>query len=146
MFRLFVNIKNLSILGVVVSSALVLSACNLYKPSGNNTTESQPTAAASSPEVATGGVTITFTDSGVEPASLTVKSGQKITWVNNSTKKISVGSAPHPDHTTNQELTNNQYVTALEVGVTATVTLKKIGSWGYHDHLNPSVGGTVIVQ
>ncbi len=92
------------------------------------------------------GSTITYTDSGFSPASLTVKSGESITWVNDSSSSVQVGSAIHPTHTVNQEITNNQFYVELAPGESAKVQLTKTGEWGYHDHLRPSMTGTITVN
>ena len=77
---------------------------------------------------------------------MTIKSGESLTWVNNSSKSVQVGSANHPTHTLNRELTSGEFVTELAPGASATVTLTKKGTWGYHNHLDPSVTGKVVVE
>lgn len=145
-----IDFKKAAILATIASSALVLSACNLYKTSSTNdqtgttaTGEQQPAQSAQTTESA---ATITFTDSGVSPATVTVKAGDSITWTNNGSKKVSVASDNHPTHTLNQELTNGQFVTELAPRASVTVTLTKVGTWGYHNHLDLSVKGKVVVQ
>lgn len=141
------NVKKLTILGSIVACGLVLSACNLYKTSGGTSGQGQSQTEASSPQPAVQGqgITITISDKGFEPASLSVKSGQTITWVNTS-KKVQVASDPHPTHTANSELTNGGFVAELAPGASANVTLTKVGTWGFHDHLSPSMKGSVTVQ
>lgn len=89
---------------------------------------------------------VTYTDSGFSPASLTIKSGENITWVNNAESKVQVGSASHPTHTVNQELTGNSFIIELAPGQSRTVQLIKKGEWGYHDHLRSGMTGTIIVE
>lgn len=143
-----INFKKAAILSAIASSALVLSACNLYKTSstGNQTGTTQTAQEQQPAQTGESAATITFSDAGVSPAEVTVKSGESITWTNNSSKKVQVASDNHPTHTINQELTNGQFTTELAPGGLVTVTLTKIGSWGYHDHLNPSVKGKVVMQ
>ena len=140
-------IKKAAILGAIVSSALVLSACNLYKTSstgdGGTVTQTQE---PQQTQQAEGTATVTFSDSSVTPSTVTIKSGESLTWVNNSSKKVQVASANHPTHTLNKELTNGEFVAELVPGASATVTLTKTGTWGYHDHLNQSVTGKVVVE
>ena len=140
-----INIRKTAILGAIFSSALVLSACNLYKTqsSGNGGTVTQ-TQEQQQTQTAAG--TVTFSDSGVSPSTVTIKFGESLTWVNNSSKSVQVGSANHPTHTLNQELTSGEFVTELAPGASATVTLTKKGTWGYHNHLDPSVTGKVVVE
>lgn len=89
---------------------------------------------------------VTFTDSGVSPSSIVIKSGETIKWVNNSSSTIQIGSNNHPTHTVNQELTGGSFVIELAPGESQTVQLSKTGDWGYHDHLKPSVSGAIIIE
>ena len=142
-----INIRETAILGAILSSALVLSACNLYKTSstgdGGTVAETQEQQQTQQVESA---ASVTFSDSGVSPSTVTIKSGESLTWVNNSSKSVQVGGANHPTHTLNKELTNGEFVTDLAPGASATVTLVKKGTWGYHNHLDPSVTGKVVVE
>ena len=119
------------------------------------TTQSEVPAATSSadtatekaePQTSSSDNTVTYTDFGFSPQSLTVKSGESITWVNDSSSSVQVGSASHPTHTINQEITSNQFVVELAPEESAKVQLTKTGEWGYHDHLKPSMTGTITVD
>lgn len=90
-------------------------------------------------------LTITYNGSVFSPVSATVPSGGKVTWVNNSSKELQVGSTPHPVHTDNQEVSGGKYTLDIKAGQSATVAVTKKGTWGYHNHLNPSVRGTLGV-
>ncbi len=135
-------------LASIAAVALVLSACKGFygtKTSGQTTEEQQAT---EQEEVtpSDGGITITATDAGFEPSPATVKSGETITWVNDSSKTLQIGSANHPTHTINQEITGDAFVIKLAPGESKTIAVTKVGSWGYHNHLGPSITGTVIVE
>jgi plastocyanin len=86
--------------------------------------------------------TITYTDEGFNPDSLTVKVGNTITIKNSSTGNLQFSSDNHPSHTENVEL--NQ--TELAPDQSQNITLTKQGTWGYHNHLDPSKTGTIIVE
>ncbi len=90
--------------------------------------------------------TVTYTNSGFSPQSLTVKSGNSVSWVNDSSSNVQVGSDNHPTHTANQELTDGQFIIELAPSESKTVQLVKTGEWGYHNHLKPSETGTIIVE
>ncbi|MCH8821428.1 cupredoxin domain-containing protein [Patescibacteria group bacterium] len=92
------------------------------------------------------GSTVTYSDSGFSPQSVTVKSGENITWVNDSNSTVQVGSANHPTHTINQQMTGDEFVIELAPGESETVQLTKTGNWGYHDHLKPSMTGSITVE
>ena len=138
------------ILGIVV--IIVLGALGWFFYATSSTKSDQPAAttteessATSSAEVS-GENKITYNDYGFAPQSVTVKSGESITWVNDSIRTVQVGSALHPTHTVNQEITGNDFVIELAPGESSKVQLTKTGEWGYHDHLRPSLTGKIIVQ
>lgn len=143
------NLKRAIGFGVVLSSALILAACYHGKSTSSNqtstTAQSQANQQATS-EPEEGAIVITATDAGFTPAQVTVKSGGKVAYTNNSSKKIQIASDPHPVHTANGELSGGQFVLEISPGALATVVVNKIGTWGYHDHLNPGVRGKVTVE
>lgn len=141
-----INLKKIAVFGAIVSSALILSACNLYKTQPKAEETKSQTQTTPQGEEAKESVTVTITDQGFEPQTVTVKSGGTITWTNNSSKNVQVGSAVHPTHEVNRELTGGKFVVDLNPGQSETVTVTKAGNWKYHNHLSPSQTGTVIVS
>jgi len=141
--------KNLTVLVLVLTFALILSACSKYKSNGSaaqNATD-KPAAVATTADEVSGAVTISAADSGFSPSSVTIKAGESITWVNRTSKEVEVGSAKHPTHSENPELTGGEFVIKLAPGETKTVSAgSKVGTWGYHDHLNPSAFGKVVIE
>ncbi|OGE73542.1 MAG: hypothetical protein A3I07_01620 [Candidatus Doudnabacteria bacterium RIFCSPLOWO2_02_FULL_42_9] len=85
---------------------------------------------------------VTINSNGFSPASLTVKKGTKVTFKNSDTKTHWPASAPHPTHTDYLELDPLQ---AIAAGGTWEFTFTKVGTWKYHDHLNPTQFGTIVV-
>ena len=136
-----INFKKIAILGAVISSALVLSACNLYKTSGGETGGTGETAAQK--ETAPVSVNlITYTDSGFSPAQVSVKAGDTVTFKNDSAANVQVNSAPHPAHTQFPELN----VGSIAAGESKTVTFTTAGTKKYHNHLDASQSGTIVVE
>lgn len=135
--------RELLSLGIVVSAALMLSACSKNRVTSGSSSSSQ---SSSSQSAQAGTVTITATGSGFEPATVTVKSGEAITWVNKSTQTVSIGSDNHPTHTLDPDLTGGQYVIELAPGESKTVSVNVKGTHGYHNHLEPSQKGTIVVE
>lgn len=88
-------------------------------------------------------VVVTYNGNFFSPTSVTLEAGGKITFVNNSTRVMQVSSDNHPTHTKNPELGTGPLTAA---GSTYTVTLTKVGSWGYHDHNNTSAVGKIVVE
>ena len=89
------------------------------------------------------GATVTITDAGFSPSTITVKPGTTVTFVNDGQGPHWPASNPHPTHT---DLPGFDAKHALATGETYSFVFQKIGQWGYHDHLNPSTMGVVIVQ
>lgn len=80
---------------------------------------------------------------GFSPMSITIKSGDAVTWVNNDTTTHTVNSNPHPIHTDYPAL---NVVGEILPGLNKSFTFPKSGTYGYHDHYHPENRGTIIVQ
>jgi len=106
---------------------------NAQQPSTPSANETQKQAAA----------TIEFTDSGFSPQSVTIKAGETVTFKNNSSSQLQVASAPHPTHTDRPELNAPG---PMGLGQTFSTAISEKGTWKYHDHLNPSLFGSITVQ
>lgn len=86
--------------------------------------------------------TITFNGNQFSPATLVVKSGTMVTIKNASSQELDFDSDPHPVHTDDTDLN----VGIVTPGKSATFTATKIGAFGYHDHLDPSIHGKITIQ
>ncbi len=113
--------------------------------------------AGTASETALMSATVTLTDSGFLPATVTIAKGGTVTWVNQSGKPIWVASAMHPDHVVYDGTTRSGHCASSYSGAkpfdecTASTadysfTFDKTGTWGYHDHVNASHFGKVVVQ
>ena len=102
-----------------------------------------PTTAASNTPVAITAVTISITDTGFEPAQVTVAVGAKVTFLNNGQALHWPASAPHPTHTA---LPGFDAKKGLATGESYSFTFDTAGVWKFHDHLNPNLFGSVTVQ
>lgn len=101
-------------------------------------------------------VTITFSDSGVSPANVTIKRGQTVKFVNNATRSVWPASDEHPTHTKYAGTSRTEHCPdtanvafdacrGLATGESWEFTFAKAGSWDYHDHMRASVGGVITV-
>lgn len=120
------------------------SGSNAANPNANtsptpSTSNDQAGSDTSATQVA---ATITFTGSGFTPSVTTVKTGDTVQVVNNSSQTLDFDSDPHPVHTDEPELN----VGTIEPGKSKTFTVTHPGHWGFHDHLNPGLTGTLDVQ
>lgn len=103
--------------------------------SGVSTTLASPTSNTAS-------TAVSITATGFGPASVTVPMNGTVTFTNSDTRPHQLASDPHPVHTTYPPLNSS----VLVAGQSLTVTFTKAGTFGYHDHLNPGLIGTVIVR
>jgi plastocyanin len=87
-------------------------------------------------------VSITYTNSGFEPRSLTVKKGTIITVKNESSSDVQFSSGEHPSHRANPEMN----LEVLSSGESGSYTTTKVGTWDFHDHLNENRTGTITVM
>lgn len=85
--------------------------------------------------------TITATDDGFTPSNVTVKKGQSVKVVNNSSSSIEFSSADHPTHLQDPELN----MSTLKPGESGTVTPGSVGKHGFHDHLHADHTGSITV-
>lgn len=106
---------------------------------GSNGTNNSNNSDGEDAEVA---ATITYTDSGFSPSSVTVKSGQAIRVVNESSGVVGPSSDSHPAHDQNTELNFPD----IDPGQSATMTVTTKGAWGMHNHLKEDHGTTIIVE
>lgn len=87
-------------------------------------------------------VTVSVADAGFEPQSVTVKAGTKVVWVNNTAQTTNVSSAKHPTHLEYPPLN----LANFEPGESISLVFDTPGTYKYHDHLNPTKFGTVVVE
>ncbi len=96
-------------------------------------------------------VTVTYTDNGFSPKTVTVAKGGMVTWKNTASDAVRVASNPHPIHNgypTTGGCVGSTFDSCNNIppGGTWSFTFTFVGSWGYHNHLNPGEGGTVVVK
>lgn len=87
-------------------------------------------------------VVVSYTDSGFSPKAVTVKKNTKVTFLNQSAKKMWVASAVHPTH---QEYPGFDQLKSVGKGEKYEFVFTKVGNWKYHNHVNPSDFGSVEV-
>lgn len=145
--------KNVVIgIGIVV----ILAAIGLFlsnKPASNPsqspaiqtspfTTESSPSAEATSPTQVKESNLVTLTADGFSPKTLTIKAGDKVSWINKSGTAATVDSSSHPTHTDYTPLNLGSFTD----GETLSLTFDKAGTYKYHNHFNARQFGSIIAQ
>lgn len=127
--------QNKAVIGfaAVVAVGLIAFAAYQYSRTPNNSTNESgdgPTAL------------VQITAEGFVPATVMVLPGSLVTWTNTDNKPHRVASNPHPTHSDVQGLESPD----IAPGESYTYRYGQQGSFGYHDHLNFTRTGTVIVE
>lgn len=146
--------KNIMILGVV--ALVLLGGVFLFKKTMISkqpvTTENiipslkleitvTPEASASTKPAASQ-VEVVLGASGFSPATVTIKAGTKVVWTNKSGGMETVNSDPHPQHTDYPPLNLGRFA----AGESLSLVFEKAGTYKYHNHLDASQRGTVVVE
>lgn len=87
-------------------------------------------------------VIVTVTALGFAPQTLTIKAGTKVLWMNKSGEVATVNSGAHPTHLVYPPLNLGEFGN----GSSVQLVFDKPGTYNYHDHLNPSRTGTIVVE
>ncbi|HAO64890.1 TPA: hypothetical protein DCQ44_02810 [Candidatus Taylorbacteria bacterium] len=103
---------------------------------------SKPKPPTTSPSTSTG-LTVTYTDKGFSPASLTVAKGQTVKFVNNGTGSLWVSANPFP--TASEYPTFNEK-SGVASGSSWSFTFTQTGTWYYHNHYSPAIGAKIVVN
>lgn len=87
-------------------------------------------------------VSVAYGTGGFVPNTVTVKKGTSVVWTNQGQGGMWVASAIHPTH---QLLPGFDQLKSVGAGGTYEYTFTKVGTWKYHNHVQPADTGTVIV-
>lgn len=87
--------------------------------------------------------TVSISDTDFTPEKLVVKSGTTVVFTNNGQALHWPASDPHPAHTV---LAGFDAKKGLATGESYSFTFSKAGTWGFHDHLNVQLKGSVVVE
>ena len=135
------DLRKIATVGVIILLPFALSACKNYQTVGGATNTNNQSQTTGDQTAQVGG-TVNYTDSGFSPGEVKVKVGEKVEFKNTSSKTVQVNSDPHPTHTSFPELN----IGMIASGETKSATFTKAGTYTYHNHLNVSERGTVVVQ
>ena len=86
---------------------------------------------------------VTYTDNGFVPRSVEIQVGETVRFINESNRPMWVASDIHPAH--NILPTFDQFGVS-GFGESYEYTFDEAGEWKYHDHVNASEVGTIIVR
>lgn len=107
-----------------------------------DSTQSASPSSATEGAIIKEGKNVTITKTGFSPKDITIAVGETVIWANSDTADHTVNSAPHPTHTSYPPLN----LDTIKPGEKKSLAFPKPGVYKYHDHLNPSLFGSVTVQ
>ena len=84
-----------------------------------------------------------MTGSGFSPSTLTIRQGDTVKFVNDSSKDYWPASNPHPIHT---GYPGFDALTVVRPGGSWSFTFDRVGRFGYHSHLSPQTKGVIVVK
>lgn len=85
---------------------------------------------------------VMVTSNGFSPKEITIKAGESVTWENQDSVDHTVNSAVHPTHLVYPPLN----LGVIKPGEQKSLAFPAAGTYKYHDHLNPSLTGSITVQ
>lgn len=106
-------------------------------------TSSKKGVSKSCPEINADSQIIVMKKDSFQPETLTIQKCTKVVFENQDNVSRWPASNLHPTHGIYPEFDPRQPV---EAGKDWFFVFEKIGSWRYHDHLAPSMRGTIIVE
>ena len=138
------KLNYIPLLAILLIGVVFVSGCTQY--GGQQTqpiTPTQPTSTAEN--------TVEITSSGFRPNTLTINAGDTLTFVNKDTNPHWPASAVHPTHTAYPESggcigSKFDACKGLVQDETFSFKFDQKGTWKYHDHLNPGLTGTIVVE
>ena len=142
--------KNLLIIVILIVAVII--AVFAFGNKADNNQEATPGS-----QIPVPGNTIFYTDSGFSPNPLTVKLGETVTFINQSSNPFWPASPMHPTHKvypgsdiercgTAEEPNIFDACRGIPAGGSWSFTFDEIGSWNYHNHLNSSHFGKIVVE
>lgn len=104
--------------------------------------------------------TVIYDGSGFSPAMLTVKRGETVTFVNQSTRGMWVATDEHPTHTSYDGTSTSEHCGKIgpsrddvfdqcittQNGGSWSFIFTKAGNFDYHNHVAGGASGTIVVE
>lgn len=118
------------------------TSSNSTDTSANSSDSSSSSSSDSASDASEVAATITYSDSGFSGGTVTVKAGDTVAVKNTSSSELSFNSDPHPAHTDDPDLN----VGVVASGETKTFTVTQTGTYGFHNHFNPSDKGKITIE
>ena len=145
------------VIGAVVLAAVAGAVVFQQRQGAEQQPVSQPEQQGENTESGLMDRSVLYTNNGYVPQAYSVKAGDTVTWVNQSTNPMWPATAVHPTHTVYPGSDSKKCGTAEEQNIFDackpvvsggqwSFTFTEKGSWGYHDHLSQNYRGTITVE
>ncbi len=141
---------------VLLAAVILASGCVGQSTSNPGNPAEQPAGTSSPTNISTNNTVVYYTDRGFQPQTVEIEKRETVTWINNASTSMWVGSDRHPRHTeysgssTLEHCQNgDQNQPAFDqcsTGDRFSFTFEKTGEWGYHNHRAAGDTGTVVVN
>ncbi|MBI3956713.1 MAG: cupredoxin domain-containing protein [Candidatus Kerfeldbacteria bacterium] len=131
--------RNAAVTNVNSSATNTNTVSNTNQATNTNTTNANTNAATEAKSVS-------VASSGFSPKTVQVKKGGSVTWTNNTSSTVYIAPNDHPTHIRYQGVWDDDGRGQIAPGETYTMTFTKTGTYGYHDHNDSLVTGTVVVE
>jgi plastocyanin len=142
-----------------IIALVFLSGCSQYSPETSTSEDQKPSGGETgetSKEEAKQPI-VKITSSGFTPKTLRIKAGETVKFLNEDSSPHWPASDIHPTHEvypgssiskcgTSEQSKIFDSCRGLAKGESFEFTFNEKGSWNYHDHLNPRLKGTIIVE
>lgn len=109
-------------------------------------TKSTPDESAAEEEDASAIADVAVTPTGFDPASLTIKAGDTVVWSNNAGRAVYIAPDVHPTHTKYEGVWDDDGTGNIAEEEAYEFTFEQLGTYTYHNHLQTTMTGTIIVE
>ncbi len=147
--RLIMSNKHRIIIGVVaivavLGAAVIYTVINANKSAAPAATSSTSSTSSSSSTTNNQNVAsvITYDGNTFSLSVNTITAGSQVEVKNTSSSDLNFDSDPHPTHTDEPELNQGD----IAPGQSKVFTITKKGTWGFHNHLDPTQHGSITVN
>lgn len=136
------------ILLIIVALIVIIGAFTFFGNKKTNPESAQPSAMESEKKALPSQmqeenkITTIILSDGFTPKDITVKVGTTVIWINKSGKNATVSSDDHPTHKLYSFLNLGEFPDNSSL----QTVFYTPGTYSYHNHLNASEVGTVIVE
>ncbi|MDP2672872.1 MAG: hypothetical protein Q8O84_03615 [Nanoarchaeota archaeon] len=150
-----VSIVIIAAIVLIILGVSLLSKKNVQDETSGENLSPQEDIIAETPELTEHIVEINL--QGFVPKNLEIKQGDKVKWINKLATKSWPAGDYHPTHTnypgssaimcnTAEEKNTFDACRGLNKEESYSFVFNEVGSWGYHNHLQPSKDGKIIVS